>query len=83
MRAHSAVHSASTGHELATVLSVVELLSAPHEKCPSAGFDLLMRQNPSVEAMELHTITSRAMRAPAGRRRRPAPLRYKGGTGTE
>jgi hypothetical protein len=44
------------GHSHAEVLSVVELLSSPHEKCPSHGFDLLMRQD-RVEAMELHVVT--------------------------
>jgi len=44
------------GHDLAQVLSIVELLSQPHEKCPSHGFDLLMRAK-EVEAMELHVVT--------------------------
>jgi len=40
------------GHDLAPVVAVVELLSAPHEKIPSHGFDLLMRK--PVESVELH-----------------------------
>merc|ERR1719183_49437 len=49
------------GHDLAPVLAVVELLSAPHEKCPSHGFNLLMRARDGdgreVEAMELQCVT--------------------------